>query len=1213
MNKIIFSLIMIFIASMAIQPALAVLTEPNIFRYSELLINNEYNDTNIPVIDVNVIGFVCSSANCETVSHSLDLSNGNVIADIANPPILNSGGSDQVNVIYPTTRQSTYGYGIYFYKDGFIPYEGNVTLQGTYTANTITNYLTKKELCIAPIENLTVLNDAQANVPLIINVDASLDATTHAAIEAAGPLDYVPSIIADQYAVETTIVMTVYNSSDDVVYTDTMVELIPYSGSANVEFTWTPTIDGTYKVVATSTATDDKCLSSDTQTAQKDNLYVYPAAPRDECYTILNGLSATGNPHHELGEEITISYNKISNYANDEVMGTPAYELTPLETRMTYTIKNDAGATVYSLNPLIAANPTNDTSTYNFAWTPTTQGNYTISISGVAENALCVGKTNPVSTTETIDAVVLDTLPPQILSLEPSSDMHVNTFNLEATTDETATCKYDVSDVSYDTMANTFATTDATTHTQSLTLVDGTYSYYVRCMDVYGNKNQQSNSTSFEVDTKPHIVIHVDNVSVDQTEVFTLTATLENNGYSQADGNLTITIPDRLNLTNGNLIEVIAIPNGINSTYTWDIDAVWWGDYIIDIVVDYNGLQETAEVYVQSKPIPIYEYRIATPDNVVIGDTVQVAVGIYNRGVVDGTDVPVSITTNGNLEINGSTSKIIPVVGANTTTQDATWVEFYVKGVTAGTGTIDITVDGKTQQKTIVVKDTHLYIDLSVTAIGPFNMSLGRAFLVSAVIYNTGNSTYNWVQTTMDLDTGLLTTSTNPVNTDHIDPTVNGNPPVKIEWIVNSTNSGAKQINFSVVSLDPEQSQYNASDSIMVNILDMAEPVQPYLDITLDGPTTFIEYGTTFDITADIKNIGTDSSINTNAIISGIDGLTIITANPVTLGNIAIDETKSASWTINATQTGIYDAKITASEIQHMFFNTTTFEIRHNHDVRLSGTIPTSATTGTVVNLAAALQNLGLNDEQNVNVTFYVDGTAVETKTYDINMSDNIAVSFLWTAVVGTHNIVLSAELGGDEDTLNNNVTGTIIVSDPAPTPPPGGGGGGSSTTYVAPPQENETNETIVIEEKQLEFSNLNIPTYVAIGEPIVISGCLENAENLTADNKVQLYIDGELVVEQELDNSKCFTLMYSGTLDVGNHEITVKISGTDIVKTATITVYADIKITSINTEELIVTGRNSTINTTILVGAPGDVEVVLFVNGDFYTVFFIISKNFTN
>ncbi|NOR85352.1 hypothetical protein GQ473_04480, partial [archaeon] len=636
------------------------------FKDRIVVSDSNYIETNNSVTNVNAIGFICADDTCSTVSGIL-----------WGGQTLNSGSNDYIVFDFPTADSSveTYGYGLYIYKDGYIAWEQSSYWWGTSTdtpenpEGPYTKYLGKKELCIAPIENLTVLNDAQENVPLIINIDASLDATTHAAIEAAGPLDYVPSIIADQYAVETTIVMTVYNSSNDVVYTDSSVELIPYSGSANVEFTWTPTITGTYRIEATSTATDAKCLDSDTQTAMKNNILVYPAAPRDECYTILNGLSATGNPHHELGKEITISYDKLSNYANDEVMGTPAYVLTPVETSMTYTIKNDAGSTIDTQTPVITANPTDGSSAYEFKWTPTTPGNYTISISGIAQDASCTGKTNPVYGPDTIDAVVLDTLPPQILTLEPSSDMHVNTFNLEATTDETATCKYDTNDVSYDTMANTFATTGTETHTQPLTLTDGDYTYYVRCMDVYDNKNQQSNSTSFEVDTKPNIAIHVDDVFVDQTETFTLTATLENYGYSQADGNITITIPDRFNLTDGNLKEVIAIPNGTNSTYTWEINAVWWGDYIIDIVADYDGLQETAQVSVQSKPIPIYEYRIATPDNVVIGDTVQVAVGIYNRGVVDGTDVPISISTTGNLAINGSTSKIIPVVDANTTTQ----------------------------------------------------------------------------------------------------------------------------------------------------------------------------------------------------------------------------------------------------------------------------------------------------------------------------------------------------------------------------------------------------------------------------------------------------------------------------------------------------------------------------------------------------------------
>ncbi|MCK4968857.1 MAG: hypothetical protein KAS12_07415, partial [Candidatus Aenigmarchaeota archaeon] len=358
------------------------------FKDRIVISDSNYIETNNPVTNVNAIGFICADATCSTVSGTL-----------WNGQTFNSGSNDYIIFDFPTAdiNVDTYGYGLYIYKDGYIAWEQNPKWWGIdidtpeNPAGPYTKYLSQKELCIAPIDNFVVLNDAQENIPLVINVGASLDATTRSALEAAGPLNYVPPTILDQYSVETTITMTVYNSSDDVVYTDSSIELIPYSESKNVEFTWTPTVNGTYKIEATSTATDDKCLSSDTQTATKNNILVYPAAPRDECYTILNGLSATGYPHHEVSEEITVSYDKISNYANDEIMGTPAYVLTPIETSMSYTIKNDTGTTIYTQNPLIAANPTNNGVAYNFAWTPTTPGNYTISISGVAQDASCTG------------------------------------------------------------------------------------------------------------------------------------------------------------------------------------------------------------------------------------------------------------------------------------------------------------------------------------------------------------------------------------------------------------------------------------------------------------------------------------------------------------------------------------------------------------------------------------------------------------------------------------------------------------------------------------------------------------------------------------------------------------------------------------------------------------------------------------------------------
>ncbi len=1118
----------------------ATVTEPNIMRYGEILTNGDVLKTTDPVTDVNIIGFVCSSEDCATVSHALDLSNGNVIADINNAPVLTTGTSDTVNVIYPTTHPNTeYGYGLYVYKNGYIPNErAKITWAGTGTVDAWTNYLTKKQSCISAINNLTVLNAAQANIPLIINIDASLDATTYSAIESAGPLEHIPSQIEDQYSVETTVTMTVYNSSDDIVYTNSSVELIPYSDSITVEFTWTPAEAGTYKIIATSTATDAKCLSSDPQTTEKSDILVYAEAPRNECYTILNGLSAS-DPQPEINEQVTISYNKISNHANDEVMGAGSYVLTPTETGVTYTIKDSSDATVYSDTKTISAN-TNaiDAETYSFEWTPQTPDTYTVTVTGVCASALCDGLTNPTVIDGPMTITALDTTPPQILTFMPTEDQHVNTFNLEATTDEDATCKYDTTDTDYSAMANTFTATGTTDHTQELTLVDGIYTYYARCQDNYANANQESNMTSFEIDTKPYIAIHTDNITINQTDRFTINITLENYGYSTAEGTLTITIPERLTLVSGNTEDNITIIAGDNHTYELELEATWWGDYVIDIEADYNSQIETSKIYVQSTPIPIYEFRIASPDELVKGDSTQVAIGIYNRGIVNGNDATIEISTTPNLAIVGPSSKEITTIYANTTEQNASWIDFDIEGISSGTGTIYITVDEITQEKTIVIKDTHLYIDLSVSPIAPFNMSLGRSFLVTAVIYNTGNSTSLATKAEIALETGLETSSTNPVLLGDIEPTVNGTPPIKQEWIINSTSSGPKQINMTIISLfEPE---YNASESVMINILDLPEPVQPFITIESDVNET-IPYGTTFDITAKIKNIGTDASINTLAQISGVEGLEFITPQTIDIGALEINQETTITWTLNATATGTFNPQITITEIQHQFSDKINFDVRYDHDVRLSGfNAPASANTGNTILISGLLENAGLYDENGINVTLSIDGNIIATKTYDLTSGNTTGIEFGWTASEGTHTLKLSAYIPNDQNTSNNNLSGTITVT----TETNDGGSSSRSSSrssYIPPAETNETENTTEENLTTIYIPETELADSLYIGQTITLKGCLTDPQSDTVD----LAIDDEIVKTQDLDENDCFSITYKiEGLDEGTHSIAIMHNG---------------------------------------------------------------------
>lgn len=86
----------------------------------------------------------------------------------------------------------------------------------------------------------------------------------------------------------------------------------------------------------------------------------------------------------------------------------------------------------------------------------------------------------------------------------PSGQLDPSTTSttISLTTDENATCKYSTSaSVSYASMTNTFGTTGGTSQSTTVSgLSDGnTYTYYIRCLDSYGNSNSSDYSISFSI------------------------------------------------------------------------------------------------------------------------------------------------------------------------------------------------------------------------------------------------------------------------------------------------------------------------------------------------------------------------------------------------------------------------------------------------------------------------------------------------------------------------------------------------------------------------------------------------------------------------------------------------------------------------------------------------------------------------------------------
>jgi hypothetical protein len=95
-----------------------------------------------------------------------------------------------------------------------------------------------------------------------------------------------------------------------------------------------------------------------------------------------------------------------------------------------------------------------------------------------------------------------DKKPPVILTLDPSGAVDFLEVELSLSTDEAAWCNYDIFDTDYESMENSMiAGAGGMVHRHKIILAGGgKYTYYVRCKDNAGNKNESSAKISFEYD-----------------------------------------------------------------------------------------------------------------------------------------------------------------------------------------------------------------------------------------------------------------------------------------------------------------------------------------------------------------------------------------------------------------------------------------------------------------------------------------------------------------------------------------------------------------------------------------------------------------------------------------------------------------------------------------------------------------------------------------
>jgi hypothetical protein len=108
-------------------------------------------------------------------------------------------------------------------------------------------------------------------------------------------------------------------------------------------------------------------------------------------------------------------------------------------------------------------------------------------------------------------AFTVDTQPPVITVVSPSGTVLTRSAELNVSTNEQASCKFDISDVSYPSMQSLFQATNARSHKHLLTgLAQGAYLYSVRCKDGAGNANPSSASVLFTVNQRPSASVTID-------------------------------------------------------------------------------------------------------------------------------------------------------------------------------------------------------------------------------------------------------------------------------------------------------------------------------------------------------------------------------------------------------------------------------------------------------------------------------------------------------------------------------------------------------------------------------------------------------------------------------------------------------------------------------------------------------------------------------
>jgi len=189
-----------------------------------------------------------------------------------------------------------------------------------------------------------------------------------------------------------------------------------------------------------------------------------------------------------------------------------------------------------------------------------------------------------------------DTTPPSVNYTSPNGTIATTSVELTAQTDEDAICKYSSEDKDFYSMRS-FLQGTSLSHSATITLPEGNYTYYVRCQDKSGNAMNYSSQIAFEIrlpeTTPPNVTLLLPlNSSVVNESMLRLVYMVND---ASAIMNCTLLVNSTPSVTNSSVAKGINQSFYYNFTqgnYTWQVGCY---DYYSN-----NGASEERSLFVVS-------------------------------------------------------------------------------------------------------------------------------------------------------------------------------------------------------------------------------------------------------------------------------------------------------------------------------------------------------------------------------------------------------------------------------------------------------------------------------------------------------------------------------------------------------------------------------------------------------------------------------------